>query len=67
MSENCEIIDGAELARRWAVPKSWVEDQVRSRAADPLPHFKMGKYVRFQWGSDELESWLLRRFKSGRR
>ena len=67
MSENIEMIDCAELARRWNVPKTWFEDQVRTRATDPAPYFKMGKYVRFEWGSDELESWRRRRFKGGRR
>jgi hypothetical protein len=39
-----ESIDSAELARRWNVPVSWIRDQVRSRAMDPLPHINFGKY-----------------------
>ena len=55
------IIDSAELAKRLNLPESWVRDQVRSRAVDPIPHKKFGKYVRFVWGSPELEKWLKRR------
>jgi hypothetical protein len=56
-----EFIDSKELASRWALPESWIREQVRSRAADPLPHVRFGKYVRFRWGSPELEGWQKRR------
>jgi len=60
-----EFIDSGELARRWGVPVSWVRDQVRGRAEDPLPHVNFGKYVRFLWGSDGLELWIRRRIVMG--
>jgi hypothetical protein len=63
--QQYEFIDCRELAVRWSLPESWVRDQVRSRAADPLPHVRFGKYVRFRWGSPELESWAERRIVSG--
>ena len=56
-----EFIDSKELAFRWALPESWIREQVRSRAADPLPHIRFGKYVRFRWGSPELDGWAERR------
>ena len=56
-----QFIDSAELARRWSVPVSWIRDQVRARAEDPLPHVNLGKYVRFLWGSPDLEDWIGRR------
>lgn len=56
-----QFIDSKELATRWYLPESWVRDQVRKRAADPLPHVRFGKYVRFRWGSPELEGWAERR------
>jgi hypothetical protein len=56
-----EFIDCSELARRLAVPTSWIRDQVRSRSKDPLPHVNLGKYVRFLWGSPALELWIRRR------
>jgi len=61
-----ELIDAAELARRWNLPCSWVRDQTRSRATDPLPCIRFGKYVRFAWQSVELEKWLSRRRHNGK-
>jgi len=56
-----EYIDSKTLAARWCLPESWVREQVRSRTSDPLPHIRFGKYVRFRWGSPELEAWAERR------
>jgi hypothetical protein len=52
-----EVINSRELARRWCVPESWIRDQVRHRAIGPIPHIKLGRYVRFEWGSLELNAW----------
>ena len=52
-----EIIDSIQLANRWNIPETWVRDSVRNRARDPIPHLKLGKYVRFEWGSPDLEEW----------
>jgi hypothetical protein len=60
-----QFIDSKELARRWALPESWVRDQVRGNKSDPLPHVRFGKYVRFRWGSPELDEWAERRIVSG--
>ena len=60
-----EFIDSEELARRLALPVSWIRDQVRARSKDPLPHVNFGKYVRFRWGSPELEDWVARRIVRG--
>jgi hypothetical protein len=56
-----EIIDAEELAARLKLPKSWIMEGTRSRAVDPIPHLKFGRYVRFRWGSRELTQWLERR------
>jgi hypothetical protein len=61
MSAENEIIDSAELAKRWGVPETWVRDQVRRRALDPIPHVRFGKYIRFEYGSEPLIDWLARR------
>lgn len=53
-----ELIDATELARRWNVPASWIRSHTRERTTDELPHLKLGRYVRFRWGSPELERWL---------
>jgi len=60
MGSSVEIIDSKELARRFRLPESWVRDRVRSRCDDPLPHVKVGRYVRFEWGSRELVEWWAR-------
>ena len=60
-----EFINCGELARRWDVPVSWIRDQVRRRAEDPLPHVNLGRYVRFLWGSPELQAWIERRIVMG--
>jgi hypothetical protein len=60
-----EIIDSDELARRWNLPASWIREQVRSRALDPIPHLRFGRYVRFAWNDPALLKWLERR-RSGK-
>ena len=60
-SQVFEVIDAGELAKRWNVPKSWILEQTRSRAADPIPCLRMGKYVRFEWSSPGLLNWLAKR------
>jgi hypothetical protein len=56
-----QLIDSNELAVRWRVPKSWIEENTRRRCAEPIPFVKFGKYTRFEWGSQELEHWYTRR------
>jgi hypothetical protein len=60
-SKEYEYLDSKALAQRWCLPESWVREQVRTRSTDPLPHVRFGKYVRFRWGSPELEAWAERR------
>ena len=60
-----EMIDSAELARRLGVPESWVRSRSNpNRTADPIPHYKFGRYVQFPWGSDVLRVWLNRQLVS---
>jgi hypothetical protein len=61
--EQFELLTAEEFAERLRVPASWVREQTRSRAleGDPIPHLRLGRYVRFRWGSPELEAWLRRR------
>jgi len=56
-----EVIDAIELARRWHIPVSWIREQTRTRAADPLPCVRLGRYVRFEWGSPSLLQWWAKR------
>jgi hypothetical protein len=58
-----DLLTAEELAARLNVPASWIREQTRSRSltGDPLPHLRLGRYVRFQWDSPELQGWLRRR------
>ena len=42
------------------------KDHIRGmrRSIDPIPHIRFTKYVRFRWGSPELEEWTERRIVS---
>jgi hypothetical protein len=56
-----EVIDAEELAKSWRLPESWIREQTRTRAGDPLPCVRFGRYVRFEWGSPKLMAWYNRR------
>jgi hypothetical protein len=64
-----EILDSGELAKRWHVPESWIRSKVRPRTptARQIPHVRFGRYIRFEWGSPELEEWLSRHREGGQR
>jgi hypothetical protein len=53
-----ELIDSNELAQRLSLPPSWVRSHTRARTLDEIPCIRFGKYVRFRWGSRELEAWI---------
>ncbi len=55
-----EVIDAATLAERWKLPESWIRSQTRERTPrdKQIPHLRLGKYVRFFWGSPELDAYL---------
>jgi hypothetical protein len=58
-----DVIDADELASRWRIPKTWILEQTRTRATDPIPCVRLGRYVRFEWESPELLRWWERRRK----
>ena len=65
---GAEVIDSAELAKRLLVPESWVRSHTNPhRTGDIIPHARLGRYIRFLWGSEELCSWLNRRLVSTNR
>lgn len=61
-----EILTPEQLAQRLQVKPSWVYEQTRdragSRSSDPLPHIKMGRYLRFDWC--DVLAWLERHKKA---
>ena len=58
-----EIIDSAELASRWRVPVSWIRNRTRARTPreERIPCVRLGRYVRFEWGSPQLAEWLAKK------
>jgi hypothetical protein len=63
-----EVIDSCELAKRLNVPETWVRSWTNSkRTRDPIPHLRLGRYIRFSWSSEELRDWLDRQLVSANR
>jgi hypothetical protein len=55
-----------ELSKQWNLPYSWLKEYSRTRCSDPIPVFRMGRYIRADLNDPALLSWLSRR-KSGRK
>ncbi len=45
--EDGELLTVKEVASLLKVPISWVYERCRAGAPNPLPHLKLGKYLRF--------------------
>lgn len=50
------LVGAAEIAQLLHVPISWVYERTRRRGVDRMPHFKLGKYLRFS--REEVLEWL---------
>lgn len=50
------LLTVTEVARLLKLPASWVYERTRRRGIDRLPHFKLGKYLRFS--EREVMDWL---------
>src|SRR5437667_12664291 len=50
------LLDVKAAAELLNVPESWIYQHVRARAEEKLPHFKLGKYIRFS--AKALTQWL---------
>ena len=50
------LVGPAEIAQLLKVPISWVYERTRRRGIERLPHFKLGKYLRFS--KEEVLDWL---------
>jgi hypothetical protein len=45
---ECTLLTVHEVADLLQVPVSWVYERTRRHGAEQLPHFKLGKYLRFE-------------------
>jgi excisionase family DNA binding protein len=58
-TEFCDgLVGAAEIAQLLHVPISWVYERTRRRGVERMPHFKLGKYLRFS--KEEVLEWLHR-------
>jgi excisionase family DNA binding protein len=62
-SVSDRLLDVKETAALLNVPESWIYQHVRARAGEKLPHFKLGKYIRFS--AKALMHWLETRHLGG--
>ena len=51
-----EFLTVAEMAAALKVPVSWIYERTRRRGPQRIPHFKLGKYLRFQ--PAKVRAWL---------
>lgn len=42
-----ELLTPKELAERLNVPLSWIYDRTREGGPERIPHYKLGRYLRF--------------------
>ncbi len=60
MAESAEfgeqLLTVSEVAASSKVPVSWVYERTRRSGPDQIPHFKLGKYLRFRWST--VREWL---------
>jgi excisionase family DNA binding protein len=60
-----DILTPIEVAKRLKVTKAWVYEKMRSTCANPLPCYRVGRYLRFNWV--DVSAWLESVKRGGRR
>jgi hypothetical protein len=58
------FLDVVDLAKHLKMPRTWIYDHTGPSCSDPIPHYKFGKYLRFDIGTEEFKTWLKRNFRS---
>jgi excisionase family DNA binding protein len=53
---NSDLLTVGEVAALLKLPVSWVYERTRRRGLERIPHFKLGKYLRFS--EREILDWL---------
>jgi excisionase family DNA binding protein len=51
-----ELATVSDIAELLHVPNSWVYERTRRRGIERIPHFKLGKYLRFS--KSEVREWV---------
>ena len=55
---NDDLATVSQIAEFLQVPNSWVYERTRRRGIERIPHFKLGKYLRFS--RSEVFDWVQR-------
>jgi hypothetical protein len=55
-----KLLTPEDLAEYLCVRVRWVYDHTKGTCPDPIPHIKLGKYLRFNSESPEFLAWLNR-------
>ena len=55
---NDDLATVSQIAEFLQVPDSWVYERTRRRGIERIPHFKLGKYLRFS--RSEVLDWVQR-------
>jgi excisionase family DNA binding protein len=55
--EANDLLTPQQLAEFLQVPLSWIVEKTRSRCPNRLPHFRIGRYLRFY--KPDVEKWLI--------
>jgi excisionase family DNA binding protein len=63
LNSDC-LLTVEEVAGILRVPRSWVYERTRRRAADRIPGFRLGKYWRFR--EADVRAWVERQRVGGR-
>jgi len=56
------LLTPQDVARRFQVPVTWVYGCCRPRAKSPMPHLKIGRYLRFE---EQAVRQFIERYKRG--
>jgi excisionase family DNA binding protein len=56
MIDPNDILTPEELAERLKVKRIWIFEMTRQRQRNPIPHYKVGRYLRFNW--KDVGAWL---------
>jgi len=61
--DPADLLTPEELSKRLKVGPTYVYNALRQRGPNRLPHFKMGRYLRFSWR--EVSAWLQAQRRAG--
>ncbi len=48
VNQRDRLLTVEQVAEMWQLSRSWIYERTRRRGLEQLPHFKLGKYLRFE-------------------